>query len=108
MCCSTSAEFGAVFCATTDWAKQQVTAISANRPETRVLMEQSSPPRYHAERLRGGFGFCLWFPDEGRVPHISLVFREMWDTTVPSLWLSIPTIHLAVNMGGITHLEKNE
>jgi hypothetical protein len=21
-----------------------------------------------------------WFPDEGRVPHISLVFREMWDT----------------------------
>ena len=20
------------------------------------------------------------FPDEGRVPHISLVFREMWDT----------------------------
>ncbi len=25
------------------------------------------------------------FPDEGRVPHISLVFREMWDTTAPSL-----------------------
>ena len=23
----------------------------------------------------------LWFPHEGRVPHISLVFREMWDTT---------------------------
>ena len=22
----------------------------------------------------------LWFRDEGRVPHISLVFREMWDT----------------------------
>ena len=26
-----------------------------------------------------------WFPDESRVPHISLVFREMWDTTAPSL-----------------------
>ena len=24
---------------------------------------------------------CLWFPHEGRVPHISLVCREMWDTT---------------------------
>jgi len=23
------------------------------------------------------------FPDEGRVPHISLIFREMWDTTLP-------------------------
>ena len=22
-----------------------------------------------------------WFPDQGRVPHISLVFREMWDST---------------------------
>ena len=26
-----------------------------------------------------------WFPHEGRVPHISLVFREMWDTTASSL-----------------------
>jgi hypothetical protein len=33
--------------------------------------------------------FILWWdagkktvaPDEGRVPHISLVFREMWDST---------------------------
>jgi hypothetical protein len=24
---------------------------------------------------------CFSFPDEGRVPHISLVFHEMWDTT---------------------------
>jgi hypothetical protein len=23
----------------------------------------------------------LWFPDQGRVAHISLVFREIWDTT---------------------------
>src|SRR5580658_3256220 len=23
----------------------------------------------------------FWFPHKGRVPHISLVFREMWDTT---------------------------
>jgi hypothetical protein len=28
---------------------------------------------------------CIWFPREGRVPHISLVFREMWDTTGLSL-----------------------
>ena len=25
------------------------------------------------------------FPDEGRVPHISLVFREMWDSNATSL-----------------------
>ena len=30
-------------------------------------------------------GGCIWFPHEGRVPHISLVFREMWDTTAPTL-----------------------
>ena len=40
-------------------------------------------------------------PDEGRVPHISLVFREMWDTTAPSLYLSIHPMHLAVNVGGM-------
>jgi hypothetical protein len=27
----------------------------------------------------------LSFPNQGRVPHISLVFREMWDTTALSL-----------------------
>jgi hypothetical protein len=42
------------------------------------------------------------------VPHISLVFREMWDTTALSLWLSIYPTHLAVNIGGIPHLAKNE
>ncbi len=26
-----------------------------------------------------------WLPSEGRVPQISLVFREMWDTTALSL-----------------------
>src|SRR6202453_4135961 len=49
-----------------------------------------------------------WFPDEGRVAHISLVFREMWDTTALSLRLSINPIHLAVNIGGIPHLAKNQ
>ena len=51
---------------------------------------------------------CLWPREEGRVPHISLVFREMWDTTTPSLQLSIQPMHLAVNLGGIPHLAKNE
>jgi hypothetical protein len=27
----------------------------------------------------------FWFPNQGRVPHISLVFREMWDFTGLSL-----------------------
>jgi hypothetical protein len=41
-------------------------------------------------------------------PGISLVFREIWDTTALSLWLSIHPIYLAVNLGGIPHLAKNE
>jgi hypothetical protein len=34
---------------------------------------------FHYER--SPTGVYLLFPDEGRVPHISLVFREIWDTT---------------------------
>jgi len=30
-------------------------------------------------------GVWLPFPHEGRVAHISLVFREMWDSTALSL-----------------------
>jgi hypothetical protein len=26
-------------------------------------------------------GLVACFPNKGRVPHISLVFREMWDST---------------------------
>jgi hypothetical protein len=40
-------------------------------------------------------------------PGISLVFREMWDSTALSLWLSIHP-HLAVKICGIPHLAKNE
>jgi hypothetical protein len=47
-------------------------------------------------------------PHECRVPHISLVFREMWDTTALSLWLSIRLTHSTVNIGGAPHLAKNE
>jgi hypothetical protein len=28
---------------------------------------------------------CPWLPNEGWVAHISLVFREMWDSTALSL-----------------------
>ena len=49
-----------------------------------------------------------WFPHRGRVPHISLVFREIWDTTAVSLRLSIHPTRLAVNLGGIPHLAKNQ
>jgi hypothetical protein len=42
------------------------------------------------------------------VPHISLVFREMWDTTALSLWTLDSSDALTVNIGGIPHLAKNE
>ena len=44
-------------------------------------------------------GRCL-VPRTGN-PGILLVFREMWDTTDLSLWLSMHPMHLAVNSGGI-------
>jgi len=39
------------------------------------------------KRLRENLFYerCPWFPHKGRVPHISLVFREMWDSTALSL-----------------------
>jgi len=42
-----------------------------------------------------------------RVPHISLVFREMWDTTGLSLNRRL-VIKLEGRRGGIPHLAKNE
>jgi len=42
------------------------------------------------------------------VAHISLVFREMWDTTTLSLLLSIQPMHLPSSFGGIPHLAKNQ
>ncbi len=43
--------------------------------------------RSHQTRrwLRSNLLAVLSFPHEGRVPHISLVFREMWDSTALSL-----------------------
>ncbi len=41
------------------------------------------------------------------MPHISLVFREMWDTTKASFQLYILN-QLPVKSGGIPHLAKNK
>jgi hypothetical protein len=46
-------------------------------------------------------------PSKNRgVPHISLVFREMWDTTKFHLFLTFEKTH--VECCGIPHLAKNE
>ena len=42
-----------------------------------------------------------------RVPHISLVFREMWDTTKVRFWPLHPE-PIPVKSSGIPHLAKNE
>jgi hypothetical protein len=42
-----------------------------------------------------------------RVPHISLVFREMWDTTAADLHSSAPQ-RLPIEVRGIPYLAKNE
>jgi len=41
------------------------------------------------------------------VPHISLVFREMWDTTAPYL-KALTQLTTKINVRGIPHLAKNE
>jgi hypothetical protein len=46
--------------------------------------------------------------NRGRVPHISLVFREMWDSTALFLWLLIRPMHLALHVSGVPHPAKNE
>jgi hypothetical protein len=65
------------------------------RPQPRYGKSLRNPRRTSPRRL--------WFPHKGRVPHISLVFREMWDTAALSLWLWIHPTHLAINIGGIPH-----
>jgi hypothetical protein len=49
-----------------------------------------------------------WFPHEGRVPHISLVFREMWDTTNVEHSVHRMNRESEGKSGGIPHLAKNE
>ena len=46
--------------------------------------------------------------NKGRVPHISLVFREMWDTTALSLSALVQPMHLAVSLRDNPNLAKNE
>jgi hypothetical protein len=41
-----------------------------------------------------------------RVPHISLVFREMWETTASDLHSSAPQ-ELPIEVRGLPHLAKN-
>jgi hypothetical protein len=45
---------------------------------------------------------------ESRVPHISLVFREMWDTTALGPEIFSGADRLDVEVRGIPHLAKNE
>jgi hypothetical protein len=42
------------------------------------------------------------------VPHISLVFREMWDTTNLNLNCSLGAENWRVERSGLPHLAKNE
>ena len=43
-----------------------------------------------------------------RVPHISLVFREIWGTTNLNLYLRMVELKLLVERSGLPHLAKNE
>jgi hypothetical protein len=53
-------------------------------------------------------GVCLSFPSERRVAHISLVFREMWDSTAVDREVLRMNRESEGKSSGIPHLAKNE
>ena len=53
-------------------------------------------------------GVFLRFPDKGRVPHVSLVFREMWDITDVDRSVHRMNQESEGRCSGIPHLAKNE
>jgi hypothetical protein len=53
-------------------------------------------------------GRVLSFPHGGRVPHISLVFREMWDTTDVDRSVHRMNRESEGRCIGIPHLAKNQ
>ena len=54
------------------------------------------------------YGPLSFHNQEPWVPHISLVFREMWDTTALLPLTFESTSELRVDVCGIPHLAKNE
>ena len=68
-------------------ATEAISRISPGAPVTAFRSAaRRGPVRLDRARLKTSvFSPSLVLPDEGRVPHISLVFREMWDTTGPPL-----------------------
>ncbi len=61
-----------------------------------------------ASGTKNAMGRGLWLPDEGRVPHISLVFREMWDTANVDRSVHRTNRNSEEWCSGIPHLAKNE
>ena len=57
--------------------RQFAHSLGKHRQDRRVHRKLHAPCYIGGPLLYG----CLLFPNEGRVPHISLVFREIWDTT---------------------------
>ena len=64
--------------------------------------------RWHHGCQQAHAGVCLWLPYEGRVPHISLVFREMWDTINVDRSVHGTNPESEGRCSGIPHLAKNE
>ncbi len=73
------------------------------RPSNWVCRQAQPRPRENID-----LSSCLWLPDEGRVPHISLVFREMWDTTNVDRSMHRMNRESKGSSIGIPHLAKNE
>src|ERR1700733_8102790 len=66
---------------------------------------RTCPKLGSATELRGTHPIFVSSKNRG-VPHISLVFREIWDTTTLHLFLS--KVGKKVKVRGIPHLAKNE
>jgi hypothetical protein len=68
-------------------------------------MRPENPPSANRKRIRR---FCFSFPNQGRVAHISLVFREMWDATDLDRQAHRMDRKLEGKSSGIPYLAKNE
>jgi hypothetical protein len=53
------------------------------RPNEGHRNPSNRPAQHRRQSLRGNLFYerFPWFPHRGRVGHISLVFREIWDST---------------------------
>src|ERR1700677_2873024 len=82
-----------------------------NREQDRCPLGSAIPGKSSLSTLQPAetsYWVCLWFPHKGRVAHISLVFREMWDSADVDRQMHRVKRESEGKSSGIPHLAENE